>query len=351
MFSGYHTQTTALVLAAVCNSYKCLEVLVDHGADTDIEVNGFTALDWSVHLNWGECIKILQGAKFRNLLKGLETDSDTSCSDTFPDELETHADDTDTNVIKDVADSDETARSSDFSEHLNKDFKLSPLFAIWSFIQWIDVSEPIRRIIHKGSDVNSRDKYGRTCLHVAVEEQNVSGVRTLLQLGADAEIRDICDATPLWHAVYWNKESMIKELLFANVALECSAREDAFRIGLPWVDIPVQENTVLAYRSTLYLATKKNFPHTVRLFLEAGYQRDKEELEELLALAKPDIKEMLLEYLSQPSSLFTLTRNFIRRSCGRRIHKLFDDTDLPFRIKDCLLLRDVFDLKIEPDLT
>lgn len=352
VFNGYHTQTTALVLAAVRNSCKCLELLVDHGADTEIKVNGFTALDWSIYLDWTECISVMQSAKFKHLLNGLDTACDTSTSD-VSGELETnvHVEEVNSDTESDIIDYVEN--DSDTTE--NEENKLAknrnPIFAIWSFIQWIDVSEPIRRLIDHGFDVNARDKYGRTCLHVAVEEQNVSGVRTLLQLGADAELRDICDATPLWHGVYWNKESMIKELMFANVVMECSAREDAFRIGLPWVDIPVQEDTNKAYRSTIHISVKKNFSHTVRMFLEAGYQTSKDDIEELLSIAKPDIKDILLQHSSQPMTLFNITRNYIRRRCGRKIHKLLEDTDLPLRVKDCLLLRDIIDLKIEPDMS
>ena len=346
VFNGYHTQTTALILAAICNSHKCMDLLIDHGADTDAAVNGFTALDWSEHLGWTECIKSLQGAKFKNLLQGLESDSDLSSSDTS-DDLGHHGNDTD---INDIADLDtEHCQTSD-TESIVPD-KRHPLFEIWCFIQWIDVSEAIKRLVAKGSDVNTRDKYGRTCLHVAVEEQNVNGVRTLLQLGADTELGDVCDASPLWHAVYWNKESMIKELMFANVNLECHAREDAYRIGLPWFDIPEQEEANLAYRSTLYTAVKKNFSQTVRLFLEAGYRTEKENIEELLLIAKPEVKEMLLHFSSQPSSLFNITRNYIRRKYKKKIHALLNDLDLPLRVKDCLLLRDIVDLKIEPDLS
>jgi ankyrin repeat protein len=350
VFNGYHTQTTALVLAAICNSHKCMDLLIDHGADTDVSVNGFTALDWSEHLGWTECIKALQGAKFRNLLKGLDSDNDLSSSDASHD-LGRHDDDTDiSDNIELDADSDGDNIEVDGNE-CGVSEKRYPLFEIWSFIQWIDVSEAIKRLIAKGNDVNTRDRYGRTCLHVAVEEQNVSGVRNLLQLGADTELRDICDATPLWHAVYWNKESMIKELVFANVTLECNAREDAYRIGLPWVDIPDQDDTNLAYRSTLYVAVKKNFSQTVRLFLEAGYQTDEENIEELLLIAKPEVKEMLLEYTSQPCSLFNTTRNYLRRKYKKKIHALLSDMDLPLRVKDYLLLRDIVDLKIEPDLS
>jgi ankyrin repeat protein len=278
----------------------------------------------------------LQGAKFKVLLTSLETDE---CSDSS-DESQESIDEMGIN------------NNGEYSlvQELNKDTSTkSPLFAVWNFIQWIDVSEPIRRLVAKGSDVNSRDNFGRTCLHIAVEEQSVSAVRVLLQMGADANLKDVCNATPLWHAVYWNKESMIKELLFANVELECSAREDAFRIGLPWFDNPIQENTDCAQRSTMYIAVKKNFAHTVQLLLEAGYKLERENMDELTAQAKEDTKDLIIHYSSQPKTLFSITRSLIRRWTGRYIHKLLEDIELPLRVKDCLLLRDLVDLKIEPD--
>lgn len=334
IFNGYHWQTTAVILAAILNSHKCLELLVDYGADTEMDFGG-TALQWALHLDWSESINVLHNAQFKHILDDLDSKpSSNSCSpDNSADEEMIEADDN--------ADENGDVRSLHES---------SPLLSVWRFVQWLDIHGPITRLVSRRHDINVQDKFGRTSLHFAVEEQSISGVRTLLQLGADPTVTDMCGATPLWHAVSWNKESMVKELMFANVPLECKAREDACRIGLPWVDIPDPGAgpTGHRYHTTLSIAVKKNFPKIVYLLLEAGYDTSADDIGELISVAKTDVKNLLISYSSQPLSLFTMTRNFVRKKCTRNIHRLVEAIDFPYRVRDCLLLRDIIDLRVEP---
>ena len=336
IFSGYHWQTSAVIIAAISNCYRCLELLVDYGADTEMDFGG-TALQWALHLDWTESINILHNAQFKHILSGL--DSKPSSSSTSPDstaDAEIIEADNDNDVIDDVRSLNES----------------SPLLSVWRFVQWLDIHVPIQRLVSKNHDINVQDKFGRTSLHFAVEEQSINGVRILLQLGADATMKDICGATPFWHAVYWNKESMIKELMFANVPMECRAREDACRIGLPWVDIPDPGEGPTSHdqHTTLSIAVKKNFRFAVRLLLEAGYDVAAYDMDKLISIAKTDVKHVLMEHSSQPKSLFNISRNWIRKSYGSNIHKLVESVDLPFRVRDCLLLRDLFDLGVEQEL-
>lgn len=321
-----------MILAAILNSHRCLELLVDYGADTELDFGG-RALQWALHLDWSESINILHNAQFKHILEGL--DSKPPSTSSSPDN----------SADEEIIEADNAVDVTDDARSLHES---SPLLSVWRFVQWIDIHVPIQRLVSKKHDINVQDKFGRTSLHLAVEEQSINGVRILLQLGADPTTQDICGATPFWHAVYWNKESMIKELMFANVPLECKAREDACRIGLPWADIPDPTDgpTTHAHHTTLSIAVRKNFLSVVRLLLEAGYYMSADNMDELVTVAKTDVKPVLIDHTSQPKSLLTATRNFVRKLCGSNIHKLVETLDLPYRVRDCLTLRDLFDLGV-----
>ncbi|KAH3864648.1 putative ankyrin repeat protein RF_0381 [Dreissena polymorpha] len=337
VFQGYYWQTTALVLSAILNSYKCLEILVDYGANVDVGVCG-TALQWALHLDWTESVNVLRNAQFKHILSEFDDNGNSFESNSINSSID--------DKIKDDDNNNETDSERYVCEL--DDPTLSPLISIWRFVQWINITEPIRRLVEKGYDVNVQDKFGRTGLHYAVEEQSVSGVRALLSLGANCNIPDVCGGTPFWHAVYWNKLSMINELIFANVVMECSARESAYKIGLPPY-YGVIEPTAQQL-STLGVAVKKNFVYTARLLLESGYDVSNEDLDELMCLAKPEVKSILRHYSSHAPSLFACARNFVRKRCARRLHRLVAEVELPYRVRDCLLLRDLIHLKVEPAL-
>lgn len=344
IFQGYHRQTAAIILAAVGNSQTCLQLLLNHNAQLEPEVGGFSALDWATFLDWSSCVQMLQLAKFKQLECAFE---ERSIGDNLNRSADSDSFSLGSSPLSDILDDEEPTLANSRPRE--------PLIEIWGLVQWVDVCDVISRLVNLGHRVDSQDEFGRTSLHLAVEEQHVAGVRRLIQLGADTERTDVCMATPFWHAVYWNKDSMVKELLFANVVLECSAREDAYRIGLPWVDFSeLQDDDAeppspcKVFRSTLFLAVQKNFVKLVALLLECGYDTSNEEMEALISMAKSPTRNILLEHVCQPRSLLTTVRHQIRRRYGRKIHQLVAVSGLPQRLKDCLLLRDIVDMKIEP---
>ena len=392
VFKGYSVQTSALVLSAIRNSFKCLEILLENGAKDEAS-HGYTAYTWAKILGWTESLKILQNnekicigertfeasnavmlgqtgsditthtqndnseetVSSKNCNGSEENVSSKNCDGSEETVSSKNCNGSEENVSsKDCNGNEEFVSSGEYTT-LRAQYKQqhlpSPIIFIWRFVQWMDISDTLERLIEQGHDVNTQDQYGRTSLHLAVEEQSRSGLRTLLQIGADPELKDSCGATPFWHAVYWNKRSMIQELLFANVTMEIKARKDAIKLGVPWHNLqPISHNTEKHYKTPIYFAVKRNWILTVSLLLEAGYNLNNENIKELLKHSKDEMRSLLFQHMQQPKSLLDLSRNFVRRHCGLKIHKMLEGLDVPARIKDCLLLRDIVDLKIEPVL-
>jgi len=59
----------------------------------------------------------------------------------------------------------------------------------------------VKKLLHGGVDPNTRGPRGATCLHVAAYLGHVEVVRLLLEAGADVNVRDNDDRTPLRYAV------------------------------------------------------------------------------------------------------------------------------------------------------
>ena len=60
--------------------------------------------------------------------------------------------------------------------------------------------EKVQRMVERGTDVNARDDYGRTALHIASAENHNIDMQLLINLGADVNVQDQQGRTPLMYA-------------------------------------------------------------------------------------------------------------------------------------------------------
>ena len=71
---------------------------------------------------------------------------------------------------------------------------------IWaSFFGQIEI---LNWLIDKGADVNHQDRIGYTCLHFCGQEQNIEAARILLENGANPNLLDEHENSPLWTAIF-----------------------------------------------------------------------------------------------------------------------------------------------------
>ena len=88
---------------------------------------------------------------------------------------------------------------------------------IWaSFFGQIKILE---WLIKKGANVNHQDKIGYSSLHFCGQEQNIEVAKILLENGANPNILDKHDNSPLWTAIFNSKGKFeLVELLRINNA-------------------------------------------------------------------------------------------------------------------------------------
>ncbi len=80
-------------------------------------------------------------------------------------------------------------------------------------LAYSDDPSVIEALIDAGADVNGRDEYGTSVLHMAVDNLALSNARILLEAGADPNSKDDSGYTPLVQAVSSEHAAMVELLL------------------------------------------------------------------------------------------------------------------------------------------
>lgn len=68
-------------------------------------------------------------------------------------------------------------------------------------------------LISRGADINNKNRFGKTILHTASEQNKIDFVESLLQEGANINVADNDGDTPLHYAVNGRHEMMVEFLL------------------------------------------------------------------------------------------------------------------------------------------
>jgi ankyrin repeat protein len=132
-----------------------------------------------------------------------------------------------------------------------------------------------------GKDINPKDKYGSTALHIAAIRDKRADVEHLLDSGADPDPRDLSGETPLKKAITRGRTEIVKILVHggADVNLENNGRTplyEAVRFGqTEIVKILVHGGADVNFRSSqgrtpLYSAANKGYTEIVKILLCYG---------------------------------------------------------------------------------
>ena len=78
-------------------------------------------------------------------------------------------------------------------------------------------SDDVAEALKTTTDVNAKDKFGRTALHKAANKGNIEIVEMIIAKGADVNAKDIKGDTPL-HAAAWKENEDLMKLLVENKA-------------------------------------------------------------------------------------------------------------------------------------
>lgn len=162
--------STVLMVAAMVGQTKVIELLLDHRADVDARTNhGRTALMWGAWRGRNEAVKAL-------LAKGADINAvdDAGVSALFlsiganqPAVVKT--------LVANGARTDITPESSR---------------SLWGFALHSKCNECIEALLDGRTDVNAKDRFGRTPLMLAVDAGRLDAMKILLAKGADVHVQD-----------------------------------------------------------------------------------------------------------------------------------------------------------------
>ena len=111
----------------------------------------------------------------------------------------------------------------------------------------------VRTLIETGADVNVRDRYGRTALMYAAQYGLDQCIEWLLKAGADVNVRDKCERTVLMYAAKYGLDQCVESLLNAGASIN-----DFCLDGKSALDIAIKHGKELCLKRMLELGAESN---------------------------------------------------------------------------------------------
>ena len=123
-------------------------------------------------------------------------------------------------------------------------------FSSTMFVEYASIGDiaKMQNALNNGADINAKDPGGMPALFIAVEENQLSATKFLLENGAYPDITDKENDTPLMRAMYYNRPEIAKLLIEYGANVNTSYNDD---FVLTW-------------------ATFNNYTDIVRLLIEKG---------------------------------------------------------------------------------
>ncbi len=178
-------------------------------------------------------------------------------------------------------------------------------------------------LLAAGTSVNARDPYtGSSLLLTVARSRNICLFRTLLRLGADANLQSKLGSTPLWVAVQVGDLNLVKALLRWNSNM----------------DIPSLEHYIMHPLTPVQIALQLQHWDIARMLLTAGcvFHEHWCELQGRTlpgAAARLRVKTALMEWCRTPRSLFHLAAIGIRSCLGSKLPWKVKKLSLPSALK------------------
>ena len=143
----------------------------------------------------------------------------------------------------------------------------------------IEIIEALHRA---GADINLQDDALETPLHVSTSMDNIEGVKTLLNLNANKEIKNKYGKTPLQIASWKNNQEMIALLtnhqskehlnIFQPLNEGSKKMTEQTNQNEPLLETPFENAVTLIAKNTVFHAIEKGDLETVKSYVETGFQ-------------------------------------------------------------------------------
>ena len=181
--------------------------------------------------------------------------------------------------------------------------------------------EKVQRMVEQGTDVNTRDDYGRTPLHIASAQNHTIDMRVLIELGADVNAQDGQNRTPLMYAAADGKKGAAVLLVSerANVDIKDA---DGMR-ALEWAGSGGNSDLINFLRliTENKADTNQNLNHKISRIKSTQKKLEKTNQKEIVHVAKDGLHIKQFDIKETTSELMYAVKNGSLKQCRKLLQK------------------------------